>query len=76
MKSKSLKTLFFVLFAQLLIPDLYANGIDGLYQTLNPERGRNGQPTQKIQMQLTEQNGQSVNDWRINHHVLTGIVTG
>ncbi|MCG8671905.1 MAG: hypothetical protein MI867_21050, partial [Pseudomonadales bacterium] len=37
-----------------------AEQIDGAYQTLQPERGKNGQPTKEILMQLTTLNGQQV----------------
>ena len=60
MKLKSVKTLLFLSLLQLFVPEVLANGIDGLYQTLNPERGRNGQPTQKILMQMAELNGKPV----------------
>ena len=52
--------LLVLLVVQLLLPRLYADDVNGLYQTLNPERGRNGQPTQKIIMQMAEQNGEAV----------------
>ena len=60
MKLKLVKHLLFGFLSLLFIPELYANGTDGIYQTLNPERGRNGQPTQKILVQMTVLNGQPV----------------
>lgn len=37
-----------------------ANIVDGMYQTLNAERGRNGQPTNKMYIQKGELNNQQV----------------
>ena len=54
------KRFIWSIIALLTIQPLFATGIDGLYTTLNPERGRGGQPTQKVFMQKTELQGQPV----------------
>jgi hypothetical protein len=60
MKLSPVKTLLLICLPLLWIPNIHANDIDGIYQTLNPERGRNGQQTQKILMQKTVLNNQPV----------------
>ncbi len=56
---------YFLIISLFIFPLTYtadssAAVVEGLYDTLNPERGRNGQPTQKVFMKMADMNGQSV----------------